>query len=153
VKIISEFFNFPRRKTKRNTIIMMIDETYYEYLISRYKNLRNKGRIENADIVYEEGNPSCGDMIKIYVKLSEDKNVIEDVKFEGKGCTISQVSADILADMVKGKTIEEAKKLEKKEFISELGIELSPIRIKCALLAYKVFKMGAYGIKIDDEKI
>ena len=132
---------------------MSVDETYYEYLVGRYKNPQNKGKIENADIVYEEGNPSCGDLLKIYVKLSDDKTKIEDVKWEGKGCTISQVSADILADLVKGKTLEEARGLEKKKLIDELGIELSPMRIKCALLSYKVFKMGAYGIKVDDEKI
>lgn len=132
---------------------MSFDESYYEYLVARYKNPQNKGVIENADIVYEDGNPSCGDVVRIYVKLSPDKTKIEDVKWTGKGCTISQVSADILADIVKGKSVEEARKLEKKELIDELGIELSPIRIKCALLSYKVFKMGAYGIKVDDEKI
>ena len=125
------------------------DTLYYEYLVSRYKNPKNRGKIENADIIYEEGNPSCGDVIKIYVKLSEDKKVIEDVKFEGYGCTISQVSADILADLVKGKTIDEARNFSKETLLEELGIELSPIRLKCALLSYKVFKMGAYGIKVD----
>jgi len=88
-------------------------------------------------------------VIKIYVKLSEDKKVIEDIKFEGYGCTISQVSADILADLVKGKTIDEARNFSKETLLEELGIELSPIRLKCALLSYKVFKMGAYGVKVD----
>ncbi len=132
---------------------MEFDDTYYEYLISRYKNPRNRGRIEDADIIYEEGNPSCGDIVKIYIKLSADKRKIEDIRFDGRGCTISQVSADILADIVRGKSIEEARKIGKKELIEEVGIELSPIRIKCALLAYKVFKMGAYGIHVDDERI
>ncbi len=128
---------------------MKDDTLYYEYLISRYKKPKNRGKIENADIIYEEGNPSCGDVIKIYVKLSEDKKVIEDVKFEGYGCTISQVSADILADLVKGKTLDEVKNFSKDNLLEELGIELSPVRLKCALLSYKVFKMGAYGIKVD----
>ncbi len=130
----------------------MFDDLYYEYLATRYKNLKNKGVIENADIVYEDGNPTCGDVIRIYVKLSPE-GIIEDMKFDGKGCTISQVSADILADIVKGKRLEEAQKLEKGDFINELGIDLSPIRIKCALLSYKVFKMGAYGVKVDDERV
>ncbi|GEM_PF-998762 len=130
-----------------------MDTEYYEYIVARSKSLRNKGFIPDADIVYEEGNPSCGDLLKIYIKLSPDKSKIDDIKFEGKGCTISMVSADILADMVKGKKLNEAIKLEKKDLVDELGIDLSPIRIKCALLSYKIFKMGVYGIKINDESI
>lgn len=130
-----------------------VDAEYYEYLVARFKKLKNKGSISEADIVYEDGNPSCGDLLKIYIKLSPDKKKIEDVKFEGKGCTISMVSADILADLIKGKTLDEATKFQKKDLIDELGIDLSPVRIKCALLSYKIFKMGVYGIKINDESI
>lgn len=125
----------------------------YEYIVSRFKKPKNKGVIADADIAYEDGNPSCGDFLRIYIKLSPDKKRIEDVKFEGKGCTISVVSADILADMLKGRTLDEALKIEKKQLIEELGIDLSPIRIKCALLSYKIFKMGAYGIRVSDESI
>lgn len=130
-----------------------MDTEYYEYIIARSKSLKNKGFISGADIVYEEGNPSCGDLLKIYIKLSSDKAKIEDVKFDGKGCTISMVSADILADMVRGKTLSEAMNFQKKDLIDELGIDLSPIRIKCALLSYKIFKMGVYGVKVNDESI
>lgn len=128
----------------------MMDDTYYEYLVNRFKNPKNKGTIPDADIVYEDGNPSCGDHLKIYVKLSSDGSRIEDVKFDGKGCIISVVSADILADMVKGKSIQEATDIEKEDIIKNLGVELSPIRLKCALLSYKIFKMGVYGVKTDD---
>lgn len=118
-----------------------------EYILSRFKSPKNKGNIENPDICYEDGNPSCGDIIKMYLKIVDGK--IEDVKFDGKGCAISQVSADILSDMIKGKTLDEAKFLEKDELLRELGIQLSAVRLKCALLSLKVLKMGVWGIKVE----
>jgi nitrogen fixation NifU-like protein len=125
------------------------EEEYLEYIFDRYKNPQNKGVINDADITHEEGNPSCGDVIRIYVKLSERDGVkyINEIKFDGRGCAISQASADILAEEVKGKTLDEAKAFGKDEMLEALGIPLSPVRLKCGLLALKVLKAGAWGIK------
>jgi nitrogen fixation NifU-like protein len=116
-----------------------------EIILDHYRNPRNFGKIENADISYEEGNPSCGDIIRIDMKIKN--NVIEDIKFSGKGCTISQASASILTEMVTGKNLEEVKKFDKNEMLEAIGVPISMIRVKCALLGLKVLKSGAYGIK------
>ncbi len=129
------------------------DEFFYlEYLLDYYENPRNYGTIEKADISYEEGNPSCGDVIRIDLKLEEGK--IKDIKFSGKGCVISQASASILTEMVKGKALEEIKKIGKAEILEAIGIPISPLRLKCALLSLKVLKAGIYGIKTwpDEEE-
>ncbi len=115
-----------------------------EILLDHYQNPRNFGHLENPDIVHEEGNPSCGDQIRIEIKLEDNK--IADIKFTGKGCTISQASASILTETVKGKTLEEVKNFSKEDMLNALGIPISPIRLKCALLALKVLKAGIYGI-------
>ncbi len=124
---------------------LMDEATMMEFLLDHFKNPRNYGTIEDYDISHEEGNPSCGDVIRIDLKLKD--NVIADVKFSGKGCTISQAAASILTEMIKNKPLDEVKKLTKEDMLQAIGIPLSPIRLKCGLLALKVIKAGAYGIK------
>ena len=120
------------------------DQFYREYILDHYKNPRNFGRIENADISHEENNPLCGDVIGIDLKVSE--GVIDDVKFHGRGCAISQASASLLTERLRGMTLDDAKKLGKADVLEELGIEISAARLKCALLSLNVLKAGAYGV-------
>jgi nitrogen fixation NifU-like protein len=122
-----------------------MDELQMEILLDHYQNPRNFGHLENPDIVHEEGNPACGDQIRIEIKLEDNK--IADIKFTGKGCTISQASASILTEIVKGKSLDEVKNFSKEDMLNALGIPISPIRLKCALLGLKVLKAGIYGIK------
>ncbi|CUU04609.1 nitrogen fixation protein NifU [Candidatus Thermokryptus mobilis] len=122
-----------------------MDDLQMEILLDHYQNPRNFGHLENPDIVYEEGNPSCGDQIRIEIKLEDNR--IADIKFTGKGCTISQASASILTEIVKGKSLDEIKNFSKEDMLNALGIPISPIRLKCALLGLKVLKAGIYGIK------
>lgn len=121
-----------------------MDELQIEILLDHYHNPRNFGHLENPDIVHEEGNPSCGDQIRIEIKVEDNK--IADIKFTGKGCTISQASASILTEIVKGKSLDEVKNFSKEDMLNALGIPISPIRLKCALLGLKVLKAGIYGI-------
>ncbi|GBD38891.1 Zinc-dependent sulfurtransferase SufU [bacterium HR37] len=116
-----------------------------EYILDHYKNPRNYGTLPDADVSYEEGNPSCGDVVRIDLKIEDNKVV--DAKFSGQGCTISQASASILTEMIMGKSLEEIKEISKEDMLNALGIRISPIRFKCALLALKVLKSGLYGIK------
>jgi len=125
------------------------DLFYREYILDHYKNPRNFGRLEHPDITHEEDNPLCGDVIGMDFMIHD--GVIEDVKFHGRGCAISQASASLLTERLKGMPLEEAKKINKADVLGELGIDISPARIKCALLSLKVLKVGAYGLANDDE--
>jgi nitrogen fixation NifU-like protein len=125
------------------------DQFYREYIIDHFKNPRNFGRLENPDITHEEDNPFCGDVIGMDFRIKD--GVIEDVKFHGRGCTISQASASLLTERLKGLPLAEARKISKADVIEELGIEISPARIKCALLSLKVLKVGAYGLADENE--
>lgn len=118
-------------------------EIYSEIILDHWKNPRNKGRIENADIVIEDSNPLCGDKITFY--LDFEKETIRDVKFEGSGCAISQAAASMLSEIVKGKNIYDIVKLEKDEIEKMLHVSLGPNRIKCALLPLKALKLGVYS--------
>lgn len=115
-----------------------------DFIIEHYKNPQNYGHLENPDIAHEEGNPSCGDQIRIELKIDHDK--ITDVRFSGKGCAISQAAASILTEEIKGKTLDEVKQFDKQKMLDLLGVEISAMRLKCALLALKIVKAGAYGI-------
>lgn len=121
-----------------------MDEVGLEVLLDHYKYPRNYGHLEDPDIVHEEGNPSCGDQIRIEIKLNGD--IIEDIRFSGKGCAISQAAASMLTEELKGKSLEDVKQFSREQMLDLLGIEVGPIRRKCALLALKVVKVGAYGL-------
>lgn len=120
------------------------DQFYREFILDHYRNPRNFGRIEHADVTHEENNPLCGDVVGMDFKLAD--GVIEDVKFHGRGCAISQASASLMTERLMGKTLEEARAISKEDVLDELGIDISPARIKCALLSLKVLKVGAYGL-------
>ncbi len=119
------------------------DQFYREYILDHYKNPRNFGRLEHADISHEEENPLCGDVVGMDIRITHGQ--IEDIRFHGRGCAISQASASLLTERLKGMPLDEARKLAKQDVLDELGIEISPARLKCALLALKVLKAGAYG--------
>ncbi len=122
-----------------------MDDLYRENILDHYRNPRNKGRLEDPTHMHEEHNPLCGDVIRIDLHVN-DQDVIEQVGFEGRGCAISQASASMLTEMIQGKTLEEAKALTKEDILEALGIEIGPVRLKCALLSLKVLKAGIYGL-------
>ena len=123
-----------------------MDNSYYrEQIIDLYENPLNYGELEMADFSYEEDNPLCGDVVRIDVKLDENGRVAE-VAWSGEGCAISQASASLLTEEIKGKTLAEVKEFSKEKVLELIGIPLSMARVKCALLSLKVLKAGAYGI-------
>lgn len=123
----------------------MVDSLYREVIMDHYRNPRNKGTLDPADHSYEDTNPLCGDEIRIDVRVAEDR--IADVKFSGRGCAVSQASASILTEMVEGMPLGEVKALTKDDLLDEIGIPVSPARLKCALLGLKVLKAGLYGVE------
>ena len=126
-------------------------DMYQEIILDYYRNPRNKGKLDNPDAESEDVNPSCGDKVKINLKIKDNK--IKDIKFNGEGCAISQSAVSMLTEAIKGKTLKEASKFSKKELLETLGIELSASRLKCALLGLKVFKTALYNFmekKISD---
>jgi len=120
-----------------------------EQILDHYQSPRNFGTIEGADLSHEEGNPSCGDLIRIDIALDGER--IREIKFSGKGCAISQASSSMLTERLQGASLAEIKAMTKDDILEMLGIELSPMRVKCALLPLKVVKVEAYGLDAWDE--
>jgi len=121
-----------------------MDDFYREEILEHYTRPHNYGTLESPDISHEENNPLCGDRVRFDLEL--DGQTVKKVRFSGVGCAISKASASMLSDMIVGKTLDEIKALTKEDVLDELGIELGPVRLKCALLPLKVVKVGAYGL-------
>lgn len=119
----------------------MSDDIYREIILDHYRNPRNKGKLPGADISTHDSNPLCGDEIDIHMKIQGDR--IMDIKFEGRGCAISQASASMLTEMVINKPLTSVKDIAKMDILENIGLtNLGPARVKCALLALKVMKLG-----------
>lgn len=122
-----------------------MDDLYRELIIDRYKNPLYRGHLDPHDIAFEDDNPLCGDHIRVELRVDEN-DVVREVAFDGHGCAISQASADLLMESILNKPLEEVRQLTKDDVLEMLGIELGPVRLKCALLSLKVLKAGVYGL-------
>ena len=120
---------------------------YREVILDHYKNPRGHGLIDGADAQAEGENPLCGDEVTISVRFGADGETIEDVGFEGRGCAISQAATSMLTELVKGRTADEVAVLPKEELLDEIGIPLTPIRLKCAILGLGVLKVALHRAK------
>ena len=121
-----------------------MSSVYSEIILDYYRHPRNKGTLEHAQISAKDSNPLCGDIIEMQLELDKN-NSVRDVRFNGQGCAISQASASMLTELVKGKTIHDVRKISKEEILSLIGGQLSAVRLKCALLSLKVLKTGVYN--------
>ena len=129
-----------------------MEDLYREIIIDRYKNPQYRGTLDPHDISFEDENPLCGDRIRVDLRIGENGRILEAV-FDGHGCAISQASADLLMEFVQNKTLNEIKLMSKDDLLDLLGIELGPVRLKCALLSLKVLKGGIYGIGGSGEDV
>ncbi|MBA3383242.1 MAG: SUF system NifU family Fe-S cluster assembly protein [Actinobacteria bacterium] len=123
------------------------DQLYREVILDHYKNPRGHGVMEDADADAEGMNPLCGDEVTIYVRFGEDSDTIDEVKFSGRGCAISQAATSMLTEMVQGKKASEVAVLDKDELLDEIGIPLTPIRLKCAMLGLTTLKVALHKAK------
>ena len=131
-----------------------MDDMYREVILDHYKNPRGHGVIEDADASAEGMNPLCGDEVAIYVEFGDDGETIDEVKFSGRGCAISLAATSMLMEMVQGRTATEVGELSRDELLEEIGIPLTPIRLKCALLGLGVLKVALHrskGTPLPDE--
>ena len=120
-------------------------DIYRELILDYYRNPRNFGKLEKFDIDARDTNPLCGDEVEIQIRVGEGQR-IEEIKFVGKGCAISQASASMLTELAKGKKLDWVKEVNKEDIFKMLGNpDLGPSRVKCALLGMKVLKTGVYG--------
>jgi nitrogen fixation NifU-like protein len=130
----------------------MTSDIYKDIILDYYRNPRNFGDLQNPDVRAKDSNPLCGDVIEMQLKINDGK--VDEIRFKGKGCAISQASASMLTELVRGKTLDQVKAMGKPDVLQLLGIDPGPTRIKCALLGLKVLKLAAYGYlgqKITEE--
>jgi nitrogen fixation NifU-like protein len=121
----------------------MSSDIYKDIILDYYRNPRNFGDLPDPDVRAKDSNPLCGDIIEMQLKIRDGK--VDDIRFKGKGCAISQASASMLTEAVKEKTLDELKTMGKPDVLELLGIDPGPTRIKCALLGLKVLKLAVYG--------
>ncbi|HKU57339.1 MAG TPA: SUF system NifU family Fe-S cluster assembly protein [Gaiellaceae bacterium] len=124
-----------------------LESLYREVILDHYKNPRGHGTIEHADAEAEGQNPLCGDEVSIYVAFGEDGETIDDVKFSGRGCAISQAATSMLMEMAKGRTADQVATLDKDELLAEIGVPLTPVRLKCAMLGLTTLKVALHKAK------
>jgi nitrogen fixation NifU-like protein len=125
-----------------------MDNLYRDFILEHYRAPHNKGHLDPHDLEFADSNPTCGDEMSMTIQLDEAKDKIADVAFDGRGCAISQASASILTDDLRGKSLEEIKAMDPKQLLDELGVPIGPARLKCALLSYKVLQGAVRGAEV-----
>lgn len=121
-----------------------MDALYREAILDHYRHPRHKGHLESPDISYHDTNPFCGDEITLELKI--ENGLVVQAAFDGRGCAISQASASMMTEEIVGKSLEELRGWTKDDILELLGIEVGPVRLKCALLPLKALKAGVWGI-------
>lgn len=121
-----------------------MDDLFRENILEHHKHPRCHGTIENPDVTFEDANPLCGDRIRMDFRIAD--GVLQEVRFSGQGCSISQAAASMLCEHVQGLPLDRIKTLGREDVLEMLGIELGPVRLKCALLALKTLKAGIWGV-------
>jgi nitrogen fixation NifU-like protein len=126
-----------------------VDNLYRDFILEHYRNPHNKGVVDPHDLHFADSNPTCGDELSMTLRLDDAKQTIVDVAFDGQGCAISQASASILTDELRGMSVEAAREMNPKDLLDELGVPIGPARLKCALLSYKVLQGAMRGAEVE----
>jgi nitrogen fixation protein NifU and related proteins len=126
-----------------------MDNLYRDFILEHYRNPHNKGVLDPHDLQFADSNPTCGDELNMTLRLDDTKHSVADVAFDGQGCAISQASASILTDQLRGMSLEAVLEMNPRDLLDELGVPIGPARLKCALLSYKVLQGAVRGAEID----
>ena len=122
-----------------------MDNLYRDFILEHYRNPHNRGVLAEHDLRFADSNPTCGDEMRMTLRLDDARLRVADVAFTGRGCAISQASASILTDELRGLTMTELEAIDPKEVVENLGVPIGPARLKCALLVYKVLQGAVIG--------
>jgi nitrogen fixation NifU-like protein len=126
-----------------------MDNLYRDFILEHYREPHNQGTLDPADLAFFDSNPTCGDELSLTLRLEPAGDRIADVAFTGRGCAISQASASIMTDGVRGQTLAELRDMEPREVLAALGVPIGPARLKCALLGYKVLQGAIRGSGVE----
>jgi nitrogen fixation protein NifU and related proteins len=122
-----------------------MDNLYRDFILEHYREPHNRGVLEPHDLQFFDSNPTCGDEMSMTVRLDEARQRVTDIAFDGRGCAISQASASILTDELRGLSVDELRAIDPKHVVANLGVPIGPARLKCALLPYKVLQGAVMG--------
>ncbi|MDQ7030413.1 MAG: iron-sulfur cluster assembly scaffold protein [Ardenticatenia bacterium] len=128
---------------------MLDRQAQIEFILDHYEHPRNRGRLEDADVIMKGGNPGCGDVVTFYLKVHSETQQVTEVKWEGEGCTISQAAASLASEMVQGMTLDEVKALKADDLIDVLGREVVTARLRCATLGIHTAKAAVRKYEVE----
>ncbi len=126
-----------------------MDNLYRDFILEHYREPHNQGTLDPADLAFADSNPTCGDELSLTLRLDETRERVADVAFTGRGCAISQASASIMTDDLRGQTLDQLRAMAPREVVAALGVPIGPARLKCALLGYKVLQGAVTGGGVD----
>jgi nitrogen fixation protein NifU and related proteins len=122
-----------------------MDNLYRDFILEHYREPHNRGVLDPHDLHFADSNPTCGDELAMTIRLDDGKDRVADVAHDGRGCAISQASASILTDELRGMSLDEVRGMDPRDVVGNLGVPIGPARLKCALLAYKVLQGAVIG--------
>ena len=126
-----------------------MDNLYRDFILEHYRNPHNRGYLDPHDLHFADANPTCGDEMSMTLRLDADHRQVTDVAFEGRGCAISQASASLLTDELRGQSLDELRAMDPRDVLDSLGVPIGPARFKCALLSYKVLQGALRGAEVQ----